>query len=197
MLIKRLLFVLLLINCGCSSFFGISDTDKGEFFLVCQMRYVDNSGDYTTSGDSSFDKILKYGGTYFVTKTSIAGTPLEKCDIVNKNPINFELVRHIEYSDKWRYFIIEPYHFTARIPEGTTNLRQVFVIEHPRRPRIESWTAWKRPDYIGDLPETSFVLLGNNKEYLSAIKGPPYFEIRYKVVFGEMHWGVFTIKKQM
>ena len=197
MQMKILLFILPLITFGCSSLYNLSDTDEGEFFLICQMRYVDNSGDYITSDDSALDELLKYGSTSFVTKTRIAGSPLEKCEIVNKDPINFEIVWDIKYSDKWRYFIIEPYQFSGKLPKGATNLRQVFVIEHPRISRIESWTAWKRPDFIGDLPETSFVLLGNNTEYLSAIKEPPYFEIRYKVVFGEMHWGVLTIKKQI
>ena len=189
-------FVLFLTFYGCSGKFIPSVFGEVDCYLICQLRFFDESGNYINSDDKRVEELIKCGSSEFVTKTSIHGEPLSNCNVINTNPIIFELVEHIEYSDKWRYLILEPYRWSCKYKKLKPNERQVFVIKHPRRPRVVSWTTWKKPDFIGDLPETSFVLLGNNKEDLSQIKEPPYFEIRYRVVAGDMKWGALTITEQ-
>lgn len=195
---NKFVFILFLtlFSYGCTGGGSFSEHNRDDFFLICQLRFLDNTGNYTSYEDTRFDELIKYGCTNLVTKTGIAGKPLKYCEIVKKNPINFELVNHIEYSDKWRHIVIEPYQFNGNNLNLRPNRRQVFTIKHPRKPKIISWTPWKKPDFIGDLPETTFVLLGNNKEYLSEIKELPYFEMRYRVVSGKMRWGVLSITNQ-
>ena len=192
----RFTFILLLIV-GCSGRYNSPLFKKVDYFLICQLRFLDNSGNYIDAEDKRLGDIINYGRAEFITKTFISGRPLEKCGILNRSPAILEMAEHIEYSDKWRYVVIEPYSFASgEHSNSRPNQRQVFIIKHPRKPKIDSWSAWGKPDFIGDLPETSFVLLGNNREYLSQIKEPPYFEMRYRVVVGEMSRGVLSITNQ-
>ena len=188
-----LVLSLIIIFNGCSAINGFTDSGQDDFFIVLQFRYLDDTGKYINAEDSRFQELLAYGSTNFITKTSISGKPLKICEIVNSRPVIFSLAHHIKYSDKWRYLDIEPHQFYRYKSDSMPNLRQVFVFEIPRKPEIRSWSAWKKPDYIGDLPETSFVLLGNRTEYLSKIDGPPYFELRYRVVTGTMSGGVLSV----
>lgn len=191
-----LILSILLICYGCSAINALTVGDQDDFFIAFQFRYLDDTGKYVDAEDSRFQELLAYGSTNFITKTGISGKPLKNCEIVSSHPVIFSLARYIEYSDKWRYLDIEPYQFYRYQSDSIPNLRQVFMFEIPRKPEIRSWSAWKKPDFIGDLYETSFVLLGNHTEYLSKIEGPPYFELRYRVVTGTMSGGVLSIKEQ-
>lgn len=191
----RFAISLLLLCYGCAAIPDLQARDQDEFFIEIQLKYRDDTGKYIVRGNSRFEELLKYGSTHFITNRFISGKPLKSCEIVNSHPVIFRLAHYIKYSDKWRYLEIEPCQF-YRYQSEMPNLRQVFMFEIPRRPELRSWSTWKKPDYIGDLPETSFVLFGNHTQYLSKIEGPPYFELRYRVVTGTMSGGVLSIKEQ-